>query len=194
MTEVKKGALEHLKSMEAEGYVLADPRFDRLNGWTHLGMLLHEAQQSLDLSEKYNSMATLGTMEQVLLAQSLFRNTIVGYGKCYASAAAGKVTLDRNAVFKGQDALKAKHDRMILIRNSFAAHNGENDVDTATMAIKESADEILIRHTYTLSTPLGEYGDYREVLEHTQQYVVLAINKYLDRLEKDLGKRIRMGE
>ncbi len=131
-------------------------------------------------------------MEQVLLAQSLFRNAIVGYGKCYASAAPGKVTLDRNAVFKGQDALKPKHERMIEIRNSFAAHNGENDVDTATMAVKES-DEILIRHTFTLSTPLNEHGDYRQVLEHVEQFVVLALNKYLDRLQKDLGKPIRLG-
>jgi hypothetical protein len=193
MSEVKDGALEHLKPLEAEGYVLADARFDRLNGWTYLGMLLHEARQSIDLSAKCNAMATLDTMEQVLLSQALFRNVIIGYGKCYASAAAGKVMLDRNSVFKGQDALKAKHDRMIFIRNSFAAHNGENDVDTATMAVKEDSEEILIRHTYTLGTPLNEYDDYRQVLDHVQEYVILAMNKYLDRLEKDLGKRIRMG-
>src|SRR4051812_21699477 len=111
MSDVKKGALEHLQPMAADGYVLADARFDRLNGWTYIMMLLHEARQCLDLSEKYNSLETLDKMEQVLLAQSLFRNAIVGYGKCYASAAQGKVTLDRNAVFKGEEALKAKHER-----------------------------------------------------------------------------------
>ena len=82
---------------------------------------------------------------------------------------------------------------MIAIRNGFAAHNHVNDVDTATLAVKESADQILIRHTYTLATPLNEYADYREVLAPCGDYVVMAVNKHLDRLEKDLGKRIRMG-
>lgn len=155
-------------------------------------MLLHEARHSLDLSEKYNSMEPLDKMEQLLLAQALFRNAIVGYGKCYASAASGKITLDRNAVFKGADALKSNHERMIEIRNSFAAHNGENDVDTATLAVKESAEEFVICHTYTLTTPLNEYTAYRQVLDHVDQFVISAINKYLDRLEKDLNKRIRL--
>jgi hypothetical protein len=192
MSDVKKGAAEHLAPMVDECYSLADSRFDRLNGWTYLAKLLHEARHCLDLSEKYNSLESLDKMEQVLLAQSLFRNAIISYCKCFASAAPGRITLDRNTVFKGHDVLKGKHERMVVIRNTFAAHNGENDLDTATLAVKETGNAFLIRHTYTLTTPLNEYGDYREVLEHCGNYVVIAINRYLDRLEKDLGKRIRI--
>ena len=35
--------------------------------------------------------------------------------------------------------------------------------------------------------------DYRQVLDHVDQFVIRALNKYLGRLEKDLGKRIRLG-
>ncbi len=54
MSDVKHGAREHLASMEAEGCVLRDKRFDRLNGWTYLMMMVDEAKRALDLSEKYN--------------------------------------------------------------------------------------------------------------------------------------------
>jgi hypothetical protein len=193
MGDVKQGAREHLAHMEADGYVLADKRFDRLNGWTYLMMMVDEAKRALDLSEKYNKIEGVDTLEQVLLGQALFRQSIISYGKCYASAASGRQTLDRNAVFKGNDALKAKHDRMIEIRNSFGAHNGENDLDTATLASKEVGDTIFIRHIYTLATPFNEFADYHEVLDHCANHLVMAINKYLDRLEKDIGKKLRMG-
>src|SRR5215510_7456874 len=111
MSDVKQGAREHLAPLEADGYVIGDRRFDRLNGWTYLMMMVDEAKRALDLSEKYNKTQGVDTLEQVLLAQSLFRHAIISYGKCYASAASGRQTLDRNAVFKGNDALKAKHER-----------------------------------------------------------------------------------
>jgi hypothetical protein len=156
-------------------------------------MLLDESRRCLDLSEKYNSLTSIDTMEQILVAQSLFRTAIICYGKCYASAGAGRITLDKNKVFKGEDELKASHDHMINIRNSFAAHNDRNNIDIAVIAAKETDEAILIKHTYTLATPLNEYGDYRSVLSHCSDYVTLGINKYLDRLQKDLGKMIRLG-
>lgn len=132
-------------------------------------------------------------MEQVLVAQSLFRTSIICYGKCYSSAGVGRITLDKNKVFKGEDKLKALHDHMVNIRNSFVAHNDENNFDIAVIAAKETDEAILIKHTYTLATPLNEYNDYRSVLSHCSEYVALGINKYLDRLQKDLGKLIRLG-
>jgi hypothetical protein len=194
VTDIKQGAIDHLERLRAEGYVLDDRRFDRLNGWTYLLMMVNEAQRALDLSDKYNRMEGIDVMEQVLLAQALFRQAIVSYGKCYATAAPGRQTLDRNSVFKGEPALKAKHDRMIQVRNSFAAHNGDSDMDTATLAAKEAGDTILVLQAYTVATPLNEYGCYREVLAHCGLYLVAAVNKYMNRLEKEIGKKIRMGE
>src|SRR4051812_44530201 len=114
--------------------------------------MVDEAKRALNLAEKYNRLESVDTMEQVLLAQALFRQAITSYAKCFVSAAQGRQTLDRNTVFQGRDSLNVKHDRMIQVRHSFAAHNGENDVDTATLASKEVGDTIYIRHTYTLAT------------------------------------------
>lgn len=193
MFEIEKNALNQLAAIAADGYSLRDSRFDRLNAWTYLIMLLDESQRCLDLSEKYNSLASIDTMEQVLVAQSLFRTAIICYGKCFASAGAGRITLDKKQVFKGEKELRVAHEHMIDIRNSFAAHNDNNNIDIAVIATKENTREILIKHTYTLATPLNEYNNYRSVISHCSEYVVLGINKYLDRLQRDLGKTIRFG-
>src|SRR5258708_20299619 len=48
------------------------------------------------------------------------------------------------------------------VPSTFAAHSGDRDIDVATLAAKESENEILIRHTYTLCTPLNRSTELRK--------------------------------
>ena len=175
-TNITEEAMNQVRGVMGE-ITLNDRRFTRLNSWTLLGMLLLESQEALKLSKKYNELETIDTMEQVRLAQALFR----------------RVSLDKNQVFKGGDALKEIHERMIETRNKFAAHNADNDFDAAIVATQESDEAIIMKFTYTLATPLNEYDDYQKVIEHCSDYVVWSANKYLNHLQNEVCKEIKFG-
>ena len=117
LEDIGAGVVERLMGAGGPAEVTAEARRlldamsaeERDRRRVHGAALRHGSTRMLPASEKYNKLESVDTLEQVLLAQSLFRNAIVSYGKCFASAAAGRVTLDRNTVFAGQDGLKATH-------------------------------------------------------------------------------------
>lgn len=174
------------------GFVIDDNRFDRLNAWNYIMMQLKNAELSLGYSSKYANDTNIDRMEQVLVGQSFFVAAIVAYGKCFNSSGNGRISLDKKKVFKDEDELKVIHDRLIDIRNGFAAHSDTNDLDIANTAVNEKDDVILIRHLYTVATPFREYPDFLRVIRHSQKFVVESINKYRKRLEADLGKPLRL--
>lgn len=53
MSKMKDGVRKPLSHMESGGYVLGESRFDRLNGWTSLMIMVDESTRALELSEKY---------------------------------------------------------------------------------------------------------------------------------------------
>jgi len=186
-------AREQIKQALGDEYDLTDERFNRVAPWIFIFMFLQESERALDLSAKFNEDKSLDVADQVLVAHSLFRASIMSYAKCYASAGKGRRTLDRKEVFKGEKDMLSVHDRMIDLRDKFAAHNDLNEIDAATMAVKEDDHQIALKHFYTIALPLNDYFTFKPVILHCQQYVVNGINKHLDRLQSELGKIITIG-
>jgi len=194
MRDIKKMALDQIQGALGTEQQYDEPRFKRLNSWTLLLIFLDESHRAFGLSEKYGNLKSIDVGEQVMVSHALFRAAILAYAKCFASAGQGRITLDRNDVFKSRDDLISYHERMISIRNGFAAHNGDNDMDTATIAVREYDNEIVVRHMYTMVTPIDEFPDFMRVVEHCQSHVLLGVTRYIERLAKDIGKSIRIGE
>ena len=58
--------------------------------------------------------------------------------------------------------------------------------------MKEEPERLLIRHLWTMAFPVNEIADFLEAVAHTEHFVTISLNKYLNRLEKDRGKTIEL--
>jgi ubiquinone biosynthesis protein UbiJ len=43
-----------------------------------------------------------------------------------------------------------------------------------------------------MAVPVDEIADFLEAVAHTEHFVTVSLNRYLNRLEKDLGKSIAL--
>lgn len=188
--ELFKGALKNLSTTDLKDFDFDHEELQALGNWTYIGMFLHEAERSLLLSKDLNDKGKFIEMDQSILSHGMFRNGILSYCKCYGSAANGKLSLDSKAIFAGQSEMKAIHHKMMDIRNSFIAHNGLNEIDIAIIAVKESAKELELAQTYTLSTPLSDFDNFLRVIAFVQARVVDNFNRKVDKIQLRIGKVI----
>lgn len=189
---IKKASLEQLASSSIGDFNFSDPRFEKLSSWTKLLMFLHEAEAAIKLAEKYNVEPSLSAHEQVLLSQSLLRNSIVTYAKCYASSGSFMVSLDANTVFASKTELRTIHDKILEARNRFVAHNDSNEFETVNIGIREVSDRFVVALTYILQTPVSDFNEYISVYNHVGEYVMRKMIKILNRIGEDNGKSIEM--
>ena len=98
--------------------------------------------------------------------------------------------LDPKRVFGQSPELAKSHDRIMELRNKFAAHADTSDLDEAVINVKELDDHFEISHLYSVANPLDEYASYRKVIDVLDEYVINGVNSALNSLEKQLGKSI----
>jgi hypothetical protein len=180
----------HMASVVAEGFTLDPPGFERLSSWTH--MLMHLVNARTNFEWVRDHPVELGELENSLRQQAFFVAGIMAYCRCYASSGSGIPMLDAKKVYEGSDDGKQVHERLIGLRNSIAAHTDASDIVRLTLAVKEEPERFVIRHLWTMAVPVDEIADFLEAVAHTDHFVTVSLNKYLNRLEKDRGKTIAL--
>ena len=180
----------HMASMIAGGFTLDPPGFERLSSWTH--MLMHLVSARTNFEWVRDHPLELGELENSLRQQAFFVAGIMAYCRCYASSGLGISMLDAKKVYEGSDDGKEVHARLIALRNSIAAHTDASDIVRLTLAVKDEAERLVIRHLWTMAVPVDEIADFLEAVAHTEHFVTVSLNKYLNRLEKDHGKSIAL--
>ncbi|KGJ18046.1 hypothetical protein [Paracoccus sanguinis] len=180
----------HMAQIVAEGFTLDAPGFERLSSWTH--MLMHLVNARTNFEWVRDHPVELGEMENSLRQQAFFVAGIMAYCRCFASSGSGVPMLDAKKVYEGSDDGKQIHERLIGLRNSIAAHTDASDIVRLTLAVKEEAERLVIRHLWTMAVPVNEIADFLEAVVHTEHFVTVSLNKYLNRLEKDRGKTIEL--
>jgi hypothetical protein len=161
-----------------------------LNRWTFLLMQVFEARTFLDLAEGAHQVHPESSLSEVLTQQALFRSFLLSYGKCFVSSGTGRSSLDPHKVYASLLGKHDTHDRLLFLRHKFAAHSDASGLEDAVIEVVEKSDEFEISHLYSVANPVHEYSSYRELLSLLEEYIVAAINKHLDSLEKKLGKAI----
>lgn len=179
-----------MASVVAEGFTLDPPGFERLSSWTH--MLMHLVNARTNFEWVRDHPAELGELENSLRQQAFFVAGIMAYCRCYASSGSGIPMLDAKKVYEGSDEGKQVHERLIGLRNSIAAHTDASDIVRLTLAVKEEPERLVIRHLWTMAVPVNEIADFLEAVAHTDHFVTISLNKYLNRLEKDRSKTIEL--
>lgn len=157
-------------------------------------MQAFEAKSFLDLAENTHKIYPRPSMEEILTQLALFKSFLLAYGKCFASAGKGRSKLEANEVFKEHNKLVPVHERIMALRNSFAAHNDVSGLDEAVIDIVETDAEFILSHRFAFAIPLNEYQHFRECLTVLEEYLVDRTNKALNSLEKKLGKPIKVRE
>lgn len=180
----------HMAGILADGFTLDPPGFERLSSWTH--MLMHLVNARANFEWVRDHPVELGELENSLRQQAFFVAGIMAYCRCYASSGSGIPMLDAKKVYEGSDDGKQIHERLIGLRNSIAAHTDASDIVRLTLAVKDEPERLVIRHLWTMAVPVNEIADFLEAVAHTEHFVTISLNKYLNRLEKDRGKTIEL--
>jgi len=178
----------HYAAMKAGGYELEHPEFLKLKSWN--GVLFQTASAFHSLKVLLTKEPTLGNLDDAYLEQALFSHFILQYSKCFTSSGKGQVSLDERRVFAGNIAGLSSHKRILELRNSLIAHNGNSELVVANIAVREDPDQYLVRHLLTIAFPKSELVDYEKALKVVIDYVHLRLNEHLDSLQDKLWKLV----
>lgn len=180
----------HMASIVADGFALDPPGYERLNRWTHV--LLHIVNARANFQWVLDHLVVLDDLDNALQHQAFFVAGIMAYGRCYASSGLGIPTLDPTQVYKGSKDGMEVHTRLNQLRNTIAAHTDRSDLVRLTLAVKNEPTRVVIRHLSTTAMPTDEIPDFLEAVAHTEHFVTISINTYLDHLQTKIGKRIEL--
>ncbi|KQS93012.1 hypothetical protein [Chryseobacterium sp. Leaf394] len=192
-SNLKADALEQIQNspLLKEYFSIAESDFEKLNGWTIIGIQLVEAKTSLELCEKIKEWKNLSQIEEIVLSNGIFKNFILNYSKCFSSSGKNRISLDANDIYSQKLDLKKIHTEILEIRNKYVAHNDdENGYDIALALTAENQKEIKLAQTYTLLIPYGSFNLFKETIEYSEKKIILKVNKIADKLEKKIGKKI----
>ena len=185
-TEYRK----HMASLVKEGFTLDPPNYERLSAWSHLLMHLYTARASFE--RVATDQFELGDMGKFIEQQAYFVAGIVAYCRCYASTGSAIPKLDAKHVYAGSNDGMQVHSRLMSLRNTFAAHADRNDLVRATLAVRDEADRVIVRHIVTSAMPIPEIPDFMEAVAHSEYFVIAALNRQLDKLGAKIGKTITL--
>jgi hypothetical protein len=181
---------QHIQHLESEGYVIDDERFKYVKGLSRLLMYLHDSIKSLMLTKQTAKYEPEDVANEHLLQQSLLRNAILNYAKCFSESGKGHITLDKKQVFKDVAPLLKIHDEIITLRHKFFAHSDESGLDYVAFATKETDDKIITKQLYTIAVPLDKFEMFQTLFMFTGEHVKVKILKSFENLEKKYGKKI----
>jgi hypothetical protein len=179
---------KHMASVIADGFTLDPPGYERLNLWTHMLMYILNARANFQWVLDHP--VRLGDLDNSLQQQSFFIGGIMAYGRCYASSGRNIQMLSAKDVYKGSTDGMELHNRLNDLRNTIAAHTDTSDLVRLTLAVKDEPTKVTIRHLSTMAMPINEIPDFLEAVAHTEHFVQISINKYLNHLETQVGKPI----
>lgn len=182
----------HKSAMMAGGYSLDEPDFQRLKQWH--GVIFQLTSAKHYLGTLLHREHALGALEDFYEALALLSSFVLQYSKCFTSGGRGQVTLDEKRVFAaGGDGLES-HRRILELRNTLVAHNGNSDLVQANLGMKELEDRFVVKHYLTFALPINELGGFELALGTVTEYSILAINKHLDSIGERLGKIVLLNE
>jgi len=182
---------KHMASIVADGFALDPPGYERLSLWTH--MLMHIINARANVQWVLDHPVLLGGLDNALQQQAFFVAGIMASGRCYASSGSNIKMLSAKEVYKGSPDGMEIHNRLNELRNTIAAHTDTSDLVRVTLAVKDEPIQVTIRHLSTMAMPTNEIPDFLEAVAHTEHFVEVSINKYLNHLEKQAGKPIVLG-
>jgi hypothetical protein len=188
------------QNLRARGYHINPPDFAHLLGWNHILFHLHMAKFSLknlqimyaDRKEIYEDPNSEIIHTDMCMMFALLVAYLMNYGKCFASTESRAVKLDDSKVFKEKEILKVLHDRIMHLRNTYAAHTTTSDLLTSTIAVREYSNEYYVIRRSGIFIPVNELDGYMRTLIQVEDYTSRRISWLTNKLSTKKGKSVRL--
>jgi hypothetical protein len=174
----------HFEFLKNEGFTIDDQRFEKVRGLNTILMHMNDAQLSLRLLSKTS------VYEELLLQQSLLRNGIMNYTKCFSEAGKNRTKLNVKDIFKDNSNFLSTHETVMNLRNKYFAHSEDFGIDQSHMATKESLEKISYKILYTFKMPINEVDSFIELFKFLELKISSKIAKCLARIESETGKEL----
>jgi len=181
---------QQLKILEGQGFIIGDERFKYLRSLSMLLMHLHDAIMSMILFEKYSKADENEPLEEHVIEQALFRNAVLNYAKCFSQSGKGRMSLDKNDVYKDVTKFIPVHQQLMDFRNNFFAHSDDSGLDDVTFATKEESDRIFVKQLYIIAIPIDEFPKYLATFKYCGDYIKSKIEKNFKNIETKCGKAV----
>jgi hypothetical protein len=188
MADLEATVRMQLQGILDGGYTLNPEPFAKLLGWNDILAQLHMAAHYIESLKAFQM--ELGEAENVFRQNAYFVAFLTTYGKCFASTGGRSVKLEAKDVFEASTGFRAAHDRIMQLRNTYAAHKDASGLIINNIAVRQTDNCYLIRHLTTSAVPMNEFGSFASAVAVAIEYVVAALNKRWDKLQARLGKPI----
>lgn len=181
----------NLNQLFEKGFVISDDETKHLSSWGTLSLQILEAKESLMYSKKFGNKKVYEKFEEFVLANAMFKNSILSYAKCFSRSGKGKISIDANEIFKNNPTHRKLHDNLMEMRNKYIAHNDNNDFECSVVLQKKEEKEITLSQTVTYITPVADFEKYFQLFDYCSNFIIVQVNKKADKIEKRLGTKIK---
>lgn len=179
---------EHIAPVLCDGSELNPQEFKHLAGWNYILMQVAMADHYLKHLRAHERLSD--PTDDIFQLNAWFVAFLVTYGKCFASTGSKIVKLEGRDVFRSDSSALKTHERIMHLRNTYAAHSGESGIVRSSNVVKDEGTHITVKHLLTLATPTNEFADFAHALDVLDAHVVGRMNAQLDKLQTKLGKPI----
>lgn len=148
---------------------------------------LKEIGECLTKAEKY-----IG--KDNLLVTALWKSAIVTYGKIFTKSDDGFTSLEKKDCIIEE--FSTLHEELILLRNSFTAHRGKNEIENSMMFTYEKRENDSVSFEYIIPTALkvghliSEIDKVKELIIELEKIVEQKLNKKLKGIDNMLWKEL----
>lgn len=174
----------------AMGQITRTPEFDHLKGWVHLLFQLSLSKHCLDRLNQIMGTEPVADTQDLPLGTSLdgaahLSSFATAYGRCFRSGA--YVQLDHSKVFKQHRAYIGVHNRILLIRDKFAAHTDSSELIEVHVG-RAAENQRRIRYGFMFYMPVEERIQFAEVVDIVEQWVCRRLRGLERKADADKGQ------
>ncbi|MCW3466363.1 hypothetical protein [Chitinophaga nivalis] len=186
---LKDAAKDSLKGTKYEKWSLDNKDLTLLSGWVKIAAFIVEAKISIEHAIELNKNEKF-EIRDFVLATGMYKNFVMSYSKCFNSAGIGNISLDAKDIYKDKVDLLRLHNVIMNARNTYVAHNDHNNSDVTLSLTSEDDNSIVLAQVYTVSTPINEFNDYKNLISVLEDEVIYRFNKKVDKIQTKIGKNI----
>lgn len=163
-----------------------------LQRWIYLMQQAHEASYYISRASSIGRPEQFNTLEGTLEFSAYFRAALNSYAKCFVGAGHGRLSLDGRAVYRERETLFSQHENLMLLRNKYAAHSDENELEEAHADFEETEETITVRLRYEFTFPVDRLYELRNLITYLEEHVVDRHAKHVESVSRRLGKSVQI--
>lgn len=160
----------------------------------HLMRQINEASYYIRKAEELGHPHLWTSYPPILEFLGHFKSAINSYAKCFVSTGKGRQKLEASTVFKSEALYLDQHKKIIALRHTYVAHNGENEFETVKVREEDAPGELTLYLQFEILFPFDRLYELRKLIRLVELYIVDRQKDHLAAIEREIGKPVRVIE